>query len=492
MPDSPHRDSHLADLLRLRDLLERKTGLYTADEKLARLREPIDQLQSLGRRDLGEIFAAIESGNSDGARYLAQLVASVATNETYFFRTGAHFEALKNYLLPELIEKKKAQGARSLRIWSAGCSTGEEPYSIAILLLEHFPELLSWDIRILANDIDRDALETAAEGIYRPWSFRGVSAELMTKYWRALDADRLRVAERARSLVTFSALNLVTDAYPSAANGTRDVDIIFCRNVTIYFRPDTIRRVVERFHDCLIEGGFLVTGAAEYSRDIYRGLEARVFPDTVVYQKPAPRAAPVASFALPLIWPEPMPRSAPRVEPRLEKNLRAPEPAPDDPVDRAMALIAGGEIDAALVMLAGLAENNARDARIPFLLGRLAADRQHLPEAGYWLGRALALDPLNLWAHYFMALLWIEEDKFDDALAALKKTIYIDPNFALGHFYLGRIHKAQGKPAQARKSFAVAKDLLAASPAAQHLTGADGISGGQLLVLVEQELIHGG
>jgi chemotaxis protein methyltransferase CheR len=492
MPDSPHTENHQADLLRLRDLLERKTGLYTADEKLARLREPIDQLQSLGRRDLPDILTAIESGDTDGARYLAQLVAAVATNETYFFRTTAHFAALKDYLLPELIENKKARGARTLRIWSAGCSTGEEPYSIAILLLEHFPELLSWDIQILANDIDADALKTAAEGVYRPWSFRGVSAALMTKYWRALDGDRLRISERARSLVTFSALNLMTDSYPSAANGTRDLDIIFCRNVTIYFRAQTIRRVVERFHDCLIEGGFLVTGAAEYSRDIYRGLEARVFPDTVVYQKPAPRTAPTASFALPLIWPEPLPRTGAPPEPRREKNQRAPVPAPDDPLDRAMTLIARGEIDGALVMLAGLAEKNSRDARIPFLLGRLAADRQHLPEAAYWLGRALALDPLNLWAHYFMALLWIEEDKLDDALAALKKTIYIDANFALGHFYLGRIHKAQGKAAQARKSFAVAKNLLAASPASQHLSGADGISGGQLLVLVEQELIHGG
>src|SRR5689334_6862341 len=232
MPDSRQRDSHQADLLRLRDLLERKTGLYTADDKLGSLREPIDQLQSLDHREVKDILEAIESGDGDGARYLAQLVAAVATNETYFFRTAAHFAALKDYLLPELIEKKKAQGARTLRIWSAGCSTGEEPYSIAILLLEHFPELLSWDIQILANDIDVDALESAAEGVYRPWSFRGVSAALMTKYWRALDGDRLRIAERARSLVGFSALNLVTDAYPSSANGTRDVDIIFCRNVT--------------------------------------------------------------------------------------------------------------------------------------------------------------------------------------------------------------------------------------------------------------------
>src|ERR1051325_5743912 len=132
MPDSRQTDSPQADLLRLRDLLERKTGLYTADDKLGRLREPIDQLQSLNGRDLKDILAAIESGDSDGARYLALLVAAVATHETYFFRTATHFAPHKDDPHPELIEKKKAQGARPFRIWSAGCSTGEEPYSIAI------------------------------------------------------------------------------------------------------------------------------------------------------------------------------------------------------------------------------------------------------------------------------------------------------------------------------------------------------------------------
>src|ERR1041385_9256451 len=155
-----------ADLPRLRDLLEQKTGLYIADEKLSRLAEPFRQLGTIAGAGPAAIIAAIESGGADGERYLQRLVAAVATNETYFFRTAAHFAALKDYLLPELIEKKKAQGARTLRIWSAGCSTGEEPYSIAILLLEHFPELLSWDIRIIANDIDVDALKTAAEGVY--------------------------------------------------------------------------------------------------------------------------------------------------------------------------------------------------------------------------------------------------------------------------------------------------------------------------------------
>ncbi|HKA34412.1 MAG TPA: CheR family methyltransferase [Candidatus Binatia bacterium] len=479
-----------ADLPRLRDLLEQKTGLYIADEKLSRLAEPFQQLETIAGAEPAAIISAIEGGGADGDRYLQRLVAAVATNETYFFRTTAHFAALKDYLLPELIEKKKALGARALTIWSAGCSTGEEPYSIAILLLEHFPDILSWQIKILATDIDLDALEIAREGVYRPWSFRGVAPEIIRKYWRALDGDSLRVDDRVRSLITFGAHNLKTDPYPSPAEGVSDIDVIFCRNVTIYFRPPTIARMLARFYGCLIEGGFLITGAAEYSREAYGDFEARVLPETVVYEK-APARRPAASpLPLPLILPQALPRPAARpTAPRIAKS--APElKREDDAVAQAIDLIARDEIDAALVLLAAAAEGNGKDARIPFLLGRLAADRQHLPDAAYWLGRALALDPLNLWAHYFMALLWIEEGRLADALAALKKTTYIDPNFVLGHFYLGRIHKAEGRSEQARKSFAVVKNLLSGAGASQDLSGADGISGRQLLVLVEQELAH--
>jgi len=484
-----------ADLPRLRDLLEQKTGLYISDEKLLRLAEPFQQLETIAGAEPAAIISAIESGGADGERYLQRLVAAVATNETYFFRTTAHFAALKDYLLPELIEKKKALGAQALTIWSAGCSTGEEPHSIAILLLEHFPEILSWRIKILATDIDLDALEVAREGVYRPWSFRGVAPELIRKYWRPLDGDSRRVDDRVRSLITFSARNLETDPYPSPADGLSDIDIIFCRNVTIYFRAPTIARVLARFHRCLAEGGFLVTGAAEYSREAYRDFEARVLPETVVYQRAPARRSASSPVPLPLILPQALPRPTPAraAEPRVAKSAPAAKPPDADAVDaveKAIDLIGRDEIDAALVLLAAAAERDVKDARIPFLLGRLAADRQHLTEAAYWLGRVLVLDPLNLWAHYFMGLLWIEEGRLADALTALKKTTYIDPNFVLGHFYLGRIHKAEGRPEHARKSFAVVKNLLSGAGAAQDLSGTDGISGRQLLVLVEQELAH--
>jgi chemotaxis protein methyltransferase CheR len=485
-----------ADLLLLRDLLEKKTGLYLPDEKLNRLEEAFKELHAtVLAASPREIIRAIDSGDTDGIAHLDKLVASIATNETYFFRTPAHFETLKDYLLPEIIEQKKSRGAKTLRIWSAGCSTGEEPYSLAILLLEKFPEiLLPWEVEILATDIDLEALENAEAGIYRPWSFRGVDPDLIRKYWRSVKKESRRVDDRVRSLVRFRPLNLESDPYPSASDGTKDLDIIFCRNVTIYFRSHTIRKILSRFHECLNEGGFLVTGAAEYSQQAYKNFEARVFPETVIYQKPFPKAAARPPSPLPLVWVAPLPRPSPQ-PPGKSVRIAAVgvEPGrPDDPVAKAVELISQGEVDPALVLLAARAEKNPRDSRVCFLLGQIAADRQHLSEASFWLHRTTVLDPLNLGAHYFMGLLWMEEGKTDEALAAMKKTVYIDPNFALGHFYLGKIHKAQGKADQARRNFAVVKSLLAATSLSDNLHGAEGISGRQLLTLVNKELAHEG
>lgn len=493
MPGSPLAYNE-SDLLRLRDLLEKKTGLYILDDKLNRLEEPFKDLcATVSTPSPEEILRAIDAGGPDGIRYLEKLVAAVATNETYFFRIPAHFDTLRDYLLPEIVERKKSRGEKTLKIWSAGCSTGEEPYSIAILLLEYFPELLSWQVDILATDIDRDALEYARQGIYRSWSFRGVKPEMIQKYWAPLKGERYRIDERARALVRFSPLNLESDAYPSTGNGTNELDVIVCRNVTIYFRPHTIRKILQRFYGGLVEGGFLLTGAAEYSREAYRDFEARVFPETVIYQKPSAKAAAPAASPVPWVRRAPLPRPSPRpVGPKAKIVEAVEQPAAEDLLAKTVELISRGELDTALVLLAGLAEKTPKDSRVCFLLGQLAADRQHLAEAAYWLDRTVVLDPLNLWAHYSMALLWMDEGKLDEALGAIKKTIYIDANFALGHFYLGKIHRIQGRTAQARRSFAAAKSLLASASLSENLPGADGITGRQLLMLVDRELADEG
>ncbi|MBE0504106.1 MAG: tetratricopeptide repeat protein [Desulfuromonadales bacterium] len=196
----------------------------------------------------------------ESRREFKKLVALLTIGETSFFRFDPHFAALIEKVIPELI--KVHQESRRLRIWSAGCSTGEEAYSLAITLLQHFPQLADWDITILGTDISHQSLAAARQGHYQDRTLRNVTPKLLAG-WFIQDGSGWTVNERLRSLTRFAFLNLQSETYPSPKNGTTECDLIFCRNVMIYFRPETVRAVVSRLRRALRPGGYLFLGHAE-------------------------------------------------------------------------------------------------------------------------------------------------------------------------------------------------------------------------------------
>ena len=165
--------------------------------------------------------------------------------ETTFFRSPDQFKALREYLLPRLVPERRKEGGR-LKIWSAGCSTGEEPYSIAITLREAIPDVDRWEIRLVATDINHKFLGFAQEGLYHPRKVRCVKDEILARYFTK-EGGHYRVAPEIRNMVTFHYHNLYVDSYQPF----QDTDIIFCRNVLIYFRRDRIREVIDKFHRVL-------------------------------------------------------------------------------------------------------------------------------------------------------------------------------------------------------------------------------------------------
>jgi len=188
---------------------------------------------------------------------LMLMLDSLSTNLTFFFRESAHFEYLRSAAIPKLIEQRRA--IMKLRLWSAGCSTGEEPYSLSMLLLEHFPELHGWDVRILATDLSTQVLAQAREGVYDATRVKQVPAGLAEKYF-VPDAKReqFRVCDEVRSKVSFARLNLM-EPWPMKG----PFDIIFCRNVMIYFDKPTQEVLVRRFHRLLSPGCLLMVGHSE-------------------------------------------------------------------------------------------------------------------------------------------------------------------------------------------------------------------------------------
>jgi len=209
------------------------------------------------------------------------LVDNLTTNETYFFREVAQLKAFSDEILPEL--RSRNAGKKSLRIWSAGCSTGEEPYTIAILLLESGNWWRDWQVEIMGSDINQRVLHTARKGMYKKGSHRATPPDMLRKYFVEEGKGDYRINDAVRQLVSFSYVNLLD---PFKTSLIRDLDIIFCRNVIIYFDRNAKKKVIETFYDKLQEGGYLLLGHSESLINLSTAFTLRTLQHDMVYQKP--------------------------------------------------------------------------------------------------------------------------------------------------------------------------------------------------------------
>ncbi|KNY24203.1 protein-glutamate O-methyltransferase CheR [Methylobacterium sp. ARG-1] len=212
---------------------------------------------------------------------LQHLVNLMTVNETYFFREDYQFDALVRGILPEITRTRRPGG--TLRIWSMPCSTGEEPYSIAIQILENWSRADEFDIEITGSDIDSRVLADARKGIYSNRSLQRLSPELRKKYFRSVGEDQFEIHEELRSSIDFSIANL---SDPIHMHRYRAMDVIFCRNLLIYFDDTSRRAAVEALYECLTPGGFICLGHSESMSRMSSMFLPRKFGDTIVYQRP--------------------------------------------------------------------------------------------------------------------------------------------------------------------------------------------------------------
>lgn len=218
-----------------------------------------------------------------------ELLLLLTTGESYFFRDSGQFFLLKNIILPELIAYQRNswhQGKMqpTLRIWSAGCSTGEEAYSLAILLTEIIPDWQSWHLHILGTDINIESIKKARKGLYSSWSFRTVDEPKKNTYFIP-EKNGWRIKDSIRQLVKFEYGNLVKDNFPDSAD-LANMDLIVCRNVFVYFEAEAIAHVLKKFYQTLRPGGYLFTAHAELYGQQLDDFVSKVFPQSVIYQRP--------------------------------------------------------------------------------------------------------------------------------------------------------------------------------------------------------------
>ncbi len=267
------------DFQRFREYFYRKTGIqfepskrYFVDKRL------VERIQATGCTGFPDYFAMLRFGAA--GREWQQLVNDMTVNETYFMREDYQFGCLVQSLLPELV-KTKPRG-EPLRIWVMPSSSGEEAYTIAMFLLERWPQLAHWDVEIVSSDIDTRILHRAQEGLYGKRAVQHLPAAWLQKYFTR-EGEEWRISSALRDAVAFTRVNLNDRAEVAAY---RDFDVVFCRNLLIYFDDASRRQAAESFYDVLRPGGFICLGHSESMSRISALFKIRKFPQAIVYQKP--------------------------------------------------------------------------------------------------------------------------------------------------------------------------------------------------------------
>lgn len=429
--------------------------------------------------------------------HVERLAYHLTVGETYFFRDSGTFSVLENRIFPELISARR--DSKRIRVWSAGCSTGEEAYSVAILLKRLIPDIRDWNVGILATDINPRSLKKAAEGAYTEWSFRETPGWLKDLYFRRGSDGTWRISAEIRNMVSFAYLNLAEDIYPSLLNGTNGVDIIFCRNVIMYFSDLVARSVVKGMSNSLVEDGWLLVSPAEAVRSI-SGLFAPVNIDgAILYRKTGKAeeasrlvsegktAVPAAAPALMKADPPPAPKARQRVVPapaaKAEQDF--------DIKEKAAALYGQGLYQEAAGVLESL---KAEERKVPemLLLARAYANMGRLEEASMWCESIKSTDTLNKAAYTLLATIRQEEARVEEAITNLKKAVYLDQDFIVAHFMLGKLLMARpGSEGQARRHFRTARALLDDRQDDELLPESDGLMAGRLREILDSMLKAG-
>ncbi len=443
------------------------------------------RMPALGIADANEYVRRLDS--LAGEHELRSLLPLVTVGKTDFFRDGKQFQALERRILPEALERAKREG-RKAKVWSAGCATGEEPYSLAMLALELSAQ--PDQIDIWATDLNLAAVESAKMGRYPARRLQPVSPERLRRFFLPVD-DGYEVAPALRELVRFDGLNLAAPVFPGVQR--ESMDVILCRNVIIYFDLPTIRGLMDRFLEALRPGGVLLLGYSESLFKVYDRFEMFEVEGAFAYRRPAPAPEvpgdrPVGTRADTGIFrwvPAPPPRQKPgeAVNPiqQLKSVASKPPPAPPpkpkqvarSPVERLEAVVAQmnrGDFESALDAAQRLVEDEPDDLAALLTLGNLLSLMGRIDEAREAFVQALQKEPLCVEARVFGGVAALQGGDLAAARSELQKALFLEPTLALGHYLLAQVQERLGDFAGARRSYrnAVAQLRFPQRPMAGH------------------------
>ncbi|MBC7532784.1 MAG: hypothetical protein H7318_14520 [Oligoflexus sp.] len=443
-----------SDFPKLKAFVINATGLSYFDKKDEDLAGRVAlRFAAIGQMTCADYLLQLNSSTSAGSEF-DQLVLALTIGETYFFRHSEQFKALKELIIPELI--KENQNKRTLNIWCAGCSTGAEPYSVSILLKQHFKSQLSgWTVQIYGTDINRSYLSRASSGRFNTWHLRSLS-EAEKKLYFEENEQAWDLHEELKTDVSFHFHNLITSHYPPVLNGPEQFDVILCRNVMIYFNQETIASILPQFNKCLSSIGWLLLGYSEINIDLYKSFDLVNFPGAMLVKKKS--AASVArqepASALPDTRPVPLSLRTPT----LLSPTKSQIPTRLQPLAPTEA------------QLKNLYESARQMADLGDLNGSLSA-----------IDKLLQQEQLDARAHFLRGVLLYQMALNPQAEESLRKAIYLDRDFILAHYQLGLVYHRLQQSDKAQHYFNNTKSLLFAVPSESILFEGNGMTACSLL-----------
>lgn len=453
----------------LKSRLVARTGHHYYADKDDLLWERVGRrMRARGVPDPAGYLALLEGSEGEWAA----LEAEITIGETFFFRYAEQFAALRGTILPERIAARSAE--RRLRIWSAGCSTGPETYSVGIVLHELLGERLpDWRIGLTGTDINRDVLGVARRAVYGSWALRTLGASARERYFRpGPRAGTFALKPEFRGLARFEPQNLMSLIDGTASLALTDYDLILCRNVLIYFHPDVVQALVRALAQRLRPGGWLLLGHAEPNPAFAEFLDPVSLPGTAAYRRREDGAVPDVAPPPPAM-PEPVPDTAwmPLLPPT------APDPAPrlvpaPTPVTTERPLAPDSLAPDSLTP-----DSLASDS---LALVRALADAGDLDASWQACRAALGQDPTDPRLRYYEGLLARARARPDEAERAFRGALYLDKGFVMAHYHLGLTLIAAGRREAGRRAVANALRLAATLPADAVLPEGDGLTAGEL------------
>ncbi|MBU1108889.1 MAG: chemotaxis protein CheR [Candidatus Riflebacteria bacterium] len=414
----------------------------------------------------------------------AEILASHLTiSETYFWREPHVFEVLEAKILPELVRGRE-KGEKRLRIWSAGCATGEEPYSLAIAVRRAIPDYKNWNITILATDINPRILRRAAAGVYGEWSFRNSPVWLKERYFRCVDKQKYEISSEIKNMVTFAYMNLAEDTFPSPINNTNAMDIIFCRNVLMYFTSRRIQQIGESLYQSLVKDGWFMVSSSELSLQLFPQFTPVYFPEAIVYRRTDQKPADNIIFQPSLLQDEsplfPFFTNEMTFDEKTSEPL-APLFKPPQTEPEPTQILAKDVVEES-------PKSASADISGPV---RELANQGNLKEALNACEHLILEHKLDPNLYFLQATILQEQNRDLEAIASLKRALYLDPDFYMGHFALGNLMLHQGKKQIARKHFENALVILAKFSQNDVLLESEGLTAGRLREIVSATMQAG-